>query len=125
MRITRPRSRVSNAASAEAKTSQNSVLMTYLPQQEYREGRPETIGISEGFGVYRTADATADNTLMRALALLVLGAVLGTAQNSSPPLVNLGRLSIARVFASGSNGSADSEKVLRGEERLRWWKHDH
>ena len=55
------------------------------------------------------ADAAADNTLMRALVLLALGVVLGIAQNSSPPLVNLGRLSIARVFAGGRNGGPDAE----------------
>lgn len=44
-----------------------------------------------------------DNPLMRALLLLAFTAISCVAQDSDPPMVNLGRLSIARVSSSGRN----------------------
>ena len=47
---------------------------------------------------------------MRALAALAFIAA-AWAQNPAPPLVNLGRLSITRVFGGGSNGGPDADGV--------------
>jgi hypothetical protein len=47
---------------------------------------------------------------MRAPLLLALAAGYCGAQNTAPPLVNLGRLSIARVFSGGRAGGQDAEK---------------
>jgi len=46
---------------------------------------------------------------MRAVLLLTLAAVSAAAQDTAPSLANLGRLSIARVFASGRQGGSDAE----------------
>lgn len=56
----------------------------------------------------------ADNTLMRMLVLLAFAAVSCAAQDSAPPLVNLGRLSIARLSAGDCDGSPDSGNRFYG-----------